>query len=167
MPPVAPAPRLGYSGRMNRWLLKTEPGTYSWADLVREGRTAWTGVANPQAQLNLKAMGEGDLAAIYHTGGEKAAVGIAQVARAAYPEPGSDRLVCVDLAPQAPLANPVTLERLKAEKAFARSPLVKQGRLSVVPLGAAQWKVLVALAKKPGATARPSTPRPRKVRKRR
>jgi predicted RNA-binding protein with PUA-like domain len=131
------------------WLLKTEPGAYSWADLVRDGRTAWTGVANPVAQRNLKAMGAGDRAAVYHTGSEKAAVGVAEVVRAAYPDPGdrSGKLACVDLRPLAPLPTPVPLAALKAHPAFADSPLLRQGRLSVVPLTAAQWSALEALSR--------------------
>jgi predicted RNA-binding protein with PUA-like domain len=132
---------------MSRWLLKTEPSAYSWEDLVREGRTAWTGVANPQAQANLRAMRKGDAAIVYHTGSVKAAVGIAEVVREAYPEPGQEGLVCVDLAAGAALASPVSLAALKAAKPFAGSPLVRQGRLSVVPLDEAQWKALLDLAR--------------------
>jgi predicted RNA-binding protein with PUA-like domain len=134
---------------MAHWLLKTEPSTYSFDDLVRERRTAWTGVANPQAQANLKAMRPGDGVVVYHSG-VKAAVGLGEVARAAYPDPTSDgALVCVDVAAGAPLASPVTLDTLKGSAAFAGSPLLKQGRLSVVPLTAAQLKALLALAKRP------------------
>jgi len=134
---------------MAHWLLKTEPSTYAFDDLLREKRTAWTGVANPQAQLNLKAMKAGDEVAVYHTGSVKAAVGLGAVARAAYPDPtGEGKLVCVDLKAGKPLAAPVTLAALKEAKAFAGSPLVTQGRLSVVPLTAAQWKALLALAGK-------------------
>jgi len=140
---------------MNRWLLKTEPGAYSWDDLVREGRTAWTGVANPQAQSNLRSMRAGDVAVVYHTGAVKAAVGLAVVVRAAYPEPGAGGLSCVDLAPEARLAAPVGLAALKVERAFAGSPLVRQGRLSVVPIDDAQWSVLLALSVK-GPPARPA-----------
>jgi predicted RNA-binding protein with PUA-like domain len=131
---------------MAHWLVKTEPSTYAFEDLTRERRTAWTGVANPQAQLNLKLMRAGDEVAVYHTGAVKAAVGLATVARAAYPDPtGQGKLVCVDLAAGRPLAAPVTLAALKEAKAFAGSPLVTQGRLSVVPLTAAQWKALLAM----------------------
>lgn len=133
---------------MAYWLLKTEPGSYAFTDLVREGRTAWTGVANPAAQRNLRDMKKGDRAAIYHTGAEKAAVGVAEVAGVAYPDPGADgKLVCVDLVPVKPLPAPVALAALKAHPAFADSPLVRQGRLSVVPLTAEQWKAMEALAK--------------------
>jgi len=134
---------------MAHWLLKTEPSTYAFDDLAREKRTAWTGVANPQAQLNLKAMKPGDEVAVYHTGPVKAAVGLGTVARAAYPDPSGDgKQVCVDVKAGKALAAPVTLAALKEAKAFAGSPLVTQGRLSVVPLTAAQWKALVAMGAK-------------------
>jgi predicted RNA-binding protein with PUA-like domain len=129
------------------WLLKTEPGAYSFSDLLREGGTVWTGVKNPVAQRHLRSMEPGDRAAVYHTGAEKAAVGVASVRRAAYPDPtarGEER-VCVDLAPERALPSPVPLARLKAEPAFAGSPLLRQGRLSVVPLTEAQWKALLRL----------------------
>jgi len=133
---------------MSYWLLKTEPGSYAFADLQREGHTAWTGVANPAAQRNLRSMKKGDRAAIYHTGEEKAAVGVAQVAGEAYPDPSAGgKLSCVDLVPVKPLAAPVSLAALKAHPAFADSPLVRQGRLSVVPLTAEQWKTLETLAR--------------------
>jgi predicted RNA-binding protein with PUA-like domain len=128
------------------WLLKTEPGTYSWDDLVREGRTPWNGVANPQAQANLRAMKEGDRVVVYHSG-EKRAIGVAEVVRAAYPDPTADgELVCVDVRAVEPLPAPVPLEALKLEPAFEGSALVRQGRLSVVPLSPAEWKDLAALA---------------------
>ncbi|HSB19084.1 MAG TPA: EVE domain-containing protein [Anaeromyxobacteraceae bacterium] len=135
---------------MASWLLKTEPGAYSFADLRREGRTAWTGVRNPVAQRNLRAMQMGDRAVVYHTGAEKAAVGVAEVVRPAYPDP-ADRtgaLACVDLAAAGPLARPVTLAAMKGHPAFAGSPLLRQGRLSVVPLSADQWKAIEELARK-------------------
>lgn len=131
---------------MPTWLLKTEPDAYSWDDLVREGTTAWTGVTNPQAQGNLRAMKPGDRAVIYHSG-EKRAVGIAEVARAAYPDPGgAEGLVCVDVRAVEPLPAPVPLEALKQETAFEGSLLLRQGRLSVVPLPPAEWRALVDLA---------------------
>lgn len=131
------------------WLLKTEPSAYSFADLQREGVARWDGVANPQALANLKAMRPGDRALLYHTGGERAAVGLAEVVRAAYPDPGEKdpRLVVVDLRAGAPLARPVPLEALKGEAAFAGSPLLRQGRLSVVPLTEAQWRAVERLAR--------------------
>ncbi len=121
------------------WLLKTEPSTYSWDDLARDGRTTWDGVTNPAALKNLRAMQVGDRLVVYHTGDEKAAVGLARVVRAAYPDPrGGATLVVVDIEPDARLAAPVTLAKLKGSALFADSPLVGQGRLSVVPLTDAQ-----------------------------
>ena len=133
---------------MAYWLLKTEPGEYSFDDLAREQVTAWTGVSNPQAQSNLRTMREGDLVVIYHSG-EKRAVGTAEVVRAAYPDPGSrngDGGVCVDVRAREPLPAPVPLEALKQEPAFEGSALLRQGRLSVVPLSPAQWSDLGDLA---------------------
>ena len=131
------------------WLLKTEPSTYSFQDLQREGRARWDGVANPQALANLRSMKPGDQALVYHTGDERAAVGVAEVTRAAYLDPAQEdtRLVVVDLRAVAPLWRPVPLEALKGEGAFAGSPLLKQGRLSVVPLTEAQWRAVERLAR--------------------
>ena len=127
------------------WLLKTEPGEYSYDDLERERRGRWDGVTNPVALRNLRAMKKGDRLLVYHTGDEKAAVGLAEVVREAYPDPKAKggKLVVVDVAPVARLARPVTLAEIKAMQEFAESPLVRQGRLSVVPLTAAQWKAVL------------------------
>ena len=127
------------------WLLKTEPGTYSFDDLEREGRARWDGVTNPVALRNLRAMKKGDRLLVYHTGDERAVVGQAEVAREAYPDPKAKdgRLVVVDIAPRGRLARPVTLAEMKAMPEFAESPLVRQGRLSVVPLTATQWKAVL------------------------
>ncbi len=134
------------------WLVKTEPSTYSWADLVREGTTAWTGVSNAQAQRNLQAMQRGDRVIVYHSG-EKLAVGVAEVVRTAYPDPeGDGDLVCVDLRALEPLPAPVPLEQLKLEPAFEGSVLLRQGRLSVVPLAPAEWRDLVGVADVIGRT---------------
>jgi predicted RNA-binding protein with PUA-like domain len=132
------------------WLLKTEPGDYSYDDLERDGRARWDGVTNPVALKNIRAMKEGDRAVVYHTGGEKTAVGLVEVVRAAYPDPkaGNARLVVVDVAPRGRLARPVPLAELKALDVFAQSPLVRQGRLSVVPLTAAQWSAIVSRGRK-------------------
>jgi predicted RNA-binding protein with PUA-like domain len=126
------------------YLLKTEPSAYSYADLERDGRTTWDGVTNPAALRNLRSASVGDPLFIYHTGDEKAAVGIARVEKAAYPDPKSKnpRLVVIDLAAVKPLARPVTLAEIKAMPVFAESPLVRQGRLSVVPLTKAQWTAI-------------------------
>ena len=131
---------------MGTWLLKTEPDDYAWDDLVREGTTRWTGVTNPQAQGNLRAMKAGDRVVVYHSG-EKRAVGVAEVAKPAYPDPGGGPgRVCVDVRAVAPLPAPVPLDALKLEPAFEGSALLRQGRLSVVPLSPAEWRDLEALA---------------------
>jgi predicted RNA-binding protein with PUA-like domain len=128
------------------WLLKTEPSSFSFADLERAGGAAWDGVKNPAALKNLRAMQKGDRALVYHTGDEKAVVGVAEVTREAYPDPKSrnPRLVVVDVRPLRRLARAISLAEIRALPAFADSPLVKQARLSVVPLTAAQWKALGA-----------------------
>ena len=124
------------------WLLKTEPGSYSYDDLERDGRAVWDGVTNPVALKNLKSMGEGDRVFVYHTGDEKQVVGEARVTRTAYPDPKAPRLSVVDLQAVRRLPKPVTLAELKADDTFAESPLVRQGRLSVVPLTEAQERVI-------------------------
>jgi predicted RNA-binding protein with PUA-like domain len=130
------------------WLVKTEPSAYAFEDLRRDRKTRWDGVSSAPAQLHLRSMRAGDEVAVYHSG-ERAAVGLARVARGAYPDPGDagGKRVAVDLAAGAPLAVPVTLAALRAERLFADSPLVRQGRLSVVPLTAPQWKVLLRLGR--------------------
>jgi predicted RNA-binding protein with PUA-like domain len=131
------------------WLLKTEPGEYSYQDLERAGHARWDGVRNPVALRNLRAMKEGDRVFVYHTGGEKRVIGEAEIVRAAYPDPaaGDARLVVVEIEPRGRLQSPVPLAELKALAEFAESPLLRQGRLSVVPLSAAQWQ---AIAKRGG-----------------
>lgn len=135
----------------NYWILKTEPSTYSFADLVREKRGVWDGVANPVALKNMKAMTIGDPVMIYHTGDEKAIVGLAKVVRGAYPDPKADdpRLVVVDLESGKPVPRPVTLAAIKANAAFQDLALVRQGRLSVVSVPRPLWDRLLAMA---GAT---------------
>ncbi len=132
---------------MAYWLLKTEPESYSYDDLAAERQTAWTGVRNAQAQANLRAMRPGDRAVIYHSG-ERRAIGIAEVSRAAYPDPraANGELVCVDVRAVERLPAPVPLEALKREPAFEGSALLRQGRLSVVPLSPAEWQDLTQLA---------------------
>ena len=128
------------------WLLKTEPSAYGYDDLEREGRTTWDGVSNPAALKNLHSMKEGDRAVIYHTGDERSAVGLAEVVRSAYADPkrGDPKLVVVDLVPRGRFKRAVTLDEIKSLALFNDSPLVRQGRLSVVPLTAGQWKALTA-----------------------
>ena len=126
------------------WLLKTEPSEYSFEDLERAGRAVWDGVMNPVALKNLRAMKKGERVIVYHTGDQRAAVGVAEVTREAYADPKrrNTRLVVVDLVPVARLPRAVTLKEIKAMPLFSDSPLVRQGRLSVVPLTATQWTAL-------------------------
>ena len=130
------------------WLLKTEPSAYAYSDLEREKVARWDGVRNPVAIRNLRAMKVGDAVAIYHTGDEKAVVGTALVEREAYPDPGNPRLVVVDVKATGPVKRPVPLSEIKALPEFAESPLVRQGRLSVVPLTKAQWNALIQVTER-------------------
>lgn len=131
---------------MAYWLLKTEPATYSWADLVKAKRATWDGVKNPTALRNMREMKVGDLAFIYHTGDEKAIVGIAKVVKAAYPDPkaGDTPLVVVDLEPVKALRLPITLSSIKADKQYAAWALVRIPRLSVMPVAVDHWKQLAS-----------------------
>ena len=126
------------------WLLKTEPEAYSYDQLEEEGSTCWDGVKNPAALKNIREMKAGDRAFVYHTGKEKAVVGIAKVVKAAYPDPESKnpKLVVVDIKAERRLGRPMTLAEIKALPVFEDSPLVRQGRLSVVPLTAKQWRTI-------------------------
>jgi predicted RNA-binding protein with PUA-like domain len=128
------------------WVLKTEPSEYGFSDLVRDRRTRWEGVSNPVALKHLRSMPEGDDALIYHTGNEKALVGLARVTSAPYPDPKDPKLVVVDVEPVRPLARVVPLAEIKAEPAFADLGLVRMPRLSVVPVEPAQWKRLLSMA---------------------
>lgn len=134
---------------MNYWLLKTEPETYSWEDLVRDKKGVWDGVRNFQARKNLNAMTKGDCALIYHTGDVKAIVGIATVMKGPYPEPKSPDWVAVDLAPDKPLKNPVTLARVKQDKNLQKMVLAKAARLSVQPVTQEEFKRILELSTKP------------------
>jgi predicted RNA-binding protein with PUA-like domain len=128
------------------WVLKTEPSEYGFPDLVRDRRTRWEGVSNPVALKHLRSMLEGDEALIYHTGKEKALVGLARVASAPYPDPKHPKLVVVDVEPVKPLPRAVPLAEIKAEPAFADLGLVRVPRLSVVPVEPAQWKRMLGMA---------------------
>jgi predicted RNA-binding protein with PUA-like domain len=130
------------------WLFKTEPSTYSFDQLERDGRATWDGVRNPTALRHLRDIGAGDEVLIYHTGDEKAVVGIAKVVKGAYPDSkaGDPRLVVVDVTPVRRLKTPVPLARVKADPFFADFALVRISRLSVMPVSAPQWKRLLALS---------------------
>jgi predicted RNA-binding protein with PUA-like domain len=133
---------------MTDFLFKTEPSEYSFADLVAKGAGVWDGVRNPVALKNMREMAKGDRVFVYHTGSEKAVVGIARATSVAYPDPNQSpgtKLFVIDLAPVRALPRPVSLATLKAEKEFASSPLVRQGRLSVVGLTASQSAFILKL----------------------
>lgn len=127
---------------MAQWLVKEEPEHYSYAQLERDGRTVWTGVKNPLAQKHLRSIRKGDRIFYYHTGKEKAVVGIARAAGDAYPDPKdrTGKAWVVDVVPERKLPNPVTLAAIKADPAFASFPLVRMPRLSVMPVSDAEWK---------------------------
>ena len=131
---------------MAYWLMKSEPGTYGWDDLVRDGGTDWDGVRNPAARLHLRAMKPGDEAFFYHSGKDKAVVGIMRVTGAAVPDPKDEAWAAVPVAPVRPLPAPVTLKAIKAEPALAGMALLRQSRLSVSPVSEAEWAAILALA---------------------
>ena len=130
----------------NYWILKTEPSTYAFADLTREGTAVWDGVTNPVALRNIRGMTPGDQVMIYHTGDEKAIVGLASVVSEPRPDPKNPKLVVVDLKAGAAVGKPVTLAAVKADPAFADLALVRQGRLSVVPVPPSIWTRLLAMS---------------------
>lgn len=142
---------------MQYWMMKTEPGEFSFDDLVRDGSTVWDGVRNFQARNNLKAMKKGDQVLIYHSVTEKALAGIAQVSREFYPDPTDNPRgdwVVVNIEPIKPLKRKVTLAEIKAIPSLAEIPLVKQSRLSVMPLDKWVHEQLMALSEtKDGTTA--------------
>jgi predicted RNA-binding protein with PUA-like domain len=133
---------------MNHWLVKSEPEAYSWSDLLRDGKTAWTGVRSYAARNHLRAMKTGDAVFFYHSGEEKSVVGLARVARGPYPDPTADGgdWSAVDLSPEKALARPVTLAAIKAGKILRETALVRQSRLSVMPVTAEQFECLLALS---------------------
>ena len=141
---------------MALWLLKTEPSEYSWDDLAGEKQTTWDGISNPTALIHMRAMKRGDRALIYHTGNERAVVGIAKVMRAAYPDPkaGNEKLLAVDIKPMKKLKNPVTLEQIKTDKTFAGWELLRIGRLSVVPVTQKMWNRIIELSNRSGNDAK-------------
>lgn len=134
--------------KMAIWLLKTEPSNYSFADLERDGETMWDGVANNQALQNLRLTQQGDIALIYHTGDEKSIVGIAQVSRGFYVNPELDdpKLAVCEVKARERMTNPVSLAQIKAHPELADWALVKNSRLSVVPVSEAQWQIVQTLS---------------------
>jgi predicted RNA-binding protein with PUA-like domain len=129
------------------WLFKEEPEHYSYDDLVRDGRTSWTGVRNPVAQRNLRSVKKGDKIFFYHTGNEKAVIGICRAAGDAYADPAdkSGKLFAVDVEPVKKLKSPVTLAAIKADRKFATFVLTRVPRLSVMPVSDEEWKAIVAM----------------------
>ena len=129
------------------WLVKQEPETYSWDDFVRDGRTDWTGVRNFQARNNLRQMKVGDRVLFYHSGTGKCVVGIAEVAKAAYPDPTADdpQWVAVDLKPVKPLNEPVPLASIRYHAKLGNLPLIRQSQLSVMPLTKEEFETIVGM----------------------
>ncbi len=133
---------------MAYWLMKSEPSAYSWDQLVKDKRTNWSGVRNYQAAINLKAMKNGDKAFFYHSNDGLAVVGVVEIVKEAYPDPTDEkgRFVMVDVKPIMPVKTPVTLSAIKAEEKLEGMALVKQSRLSVSPVSAAEWKIVCKMA---------------------
>jgi predicted RNA-binding protein with PUA-like domain len=145
-------PDLFFTGHptMALWLLKTEPSTYSYDDLAREKKTRWDGITNATALKHIRTMKKGDRALIYHTGDERAVIGIADITSNPYADPKAkdEKIVAFDLKPKQKLALPVTLDTIKADKAFEGWDLLRIGRLSVVPVPPAMWKRIEQLSSK-------------------
>jgi len=135
--------------KTSHWMVKQEPETYSWDDFVHDGKTDWSGVRNYQARNNLREMKTGDSVLFYHSGKDKAVVGIAEVVKAAYADPtaGDPQWVAVDLKPVKPLAHPVPLASIRYDKRLNALPLIRQSQLSVMPLTADEFEVIVSLGK--------------------
>jgi predicted RNA-binding protein with PUA-like domain len=131
---------------MNYWLVKSEPGTYSWENLVQDKKTTWDGVRNFQARNNLKAMKKGDLALFYHSNEGKAVIGISKIVKEAYPDPKDKDWVVVDLGVHKKLKNPVSLAQVKATKKLADMVLVRVSRLSVQPVKPEEFDLILALS---------------------
>ena len=131
---------------MNYWLVKTEPDTYSWDDLVKEKKGTWDGVRNFQARSNMKKMQKGDLVFVYHTGDEKSIVGTAKVVKEGYPEPKDAEWIAVDLSPEKKLKKPITLSQIKADKRLKDMVLVRAARLSVQPVSQEEFDYILSLS---------------------
>jgi predicted RNA-binding protein with PUA-like domain len=135
---------------MQHWLIKSEPGTYAWADLVRDGKTRWDGVRNFQARNNIRAMRRGDLALFYHSVNERQIPGVARVVAAPYPDPTAKEgdWAAVDVEPAFALREPVALERIKRERELQGMTLLKQSRLSVQPVRKEEFDAIVRIGGK-------------------
>jgi predicted RNA-binding protein with PUA-like domain len=132
---------------MAYWLMKSEPESYSWSDLVRDGGTEWDGVRNNAARLHLKAMKVGDTAFFYHSMSDKAVVGIMRITREAQPDPKDRDWVSVRVEPVEALPRPVTLAEIKAEPRLSKMELIRQSRLSVAPVRDDEWELVLEMAK--------------------
>ena len=131
---------------MAHWLMKSEPESYSWGDLVRDGGTEWDGVRNNAARLHLKAMKKGDEAFLYHSMSDKAVVGIMRITREVQPDPKDQNWVSVRVEAVQPLRRPVTLSEIKAEPKLAKMELIRQSRLSVAPVRDDEWRTVLEMA---------------------
>jgi predicted RNA-binding protein with PUA-like domain len=148
------------------WLFKEEPTHYSFDALVEDGRTVWSGVRNPLAQKHLREVKRGDRIFYYHTGNEKAVVGVAAAIGDAYPDPSSASHAVVDIEPVRKLPRPVTLAEIKADPSFGRFPLVRMARLSVMPVTDDEWARIEAMAREPAAAGAPAKRSPARTGKR-
>ena len=135
------------SAKNSYWMVKQEPETYSWTDFVNDGRTDWSGVRNYQARNNLREMKNGDRVLFYHSGKDKAVVGLAEVVKSAYKDPTADdpQWVAVDLKPLKPFATPVLLAAIRYDKRLSQLPLIRQSQLSVMPLTKDEFDVIVTM----------------------
>ena len=131
---------------MAYWLMKSEPGSYSWQDLVRDGSTEWDGVRNNAARLHLKAMKRGDEAFFYHSMDERSVIGVMRIVREAAPDPKDGDWVSVKVEPVQELVRPVTLKEIKAEPKLAKMELIRQSRLSVAPVRDEEWREVLKLS---------------------
>ena len=131
---------------MNYWLMKTEPSTYSWDDLVRDKKTIWDGVRNYAARIHLKTMQKGDLVLIYHSMDDKAVVGTGKIMKEDFPDPKDNDWTVVELSPGKKLKKPVTLAMVKGDKRLANMVLVKNSRLSVQPVKAEEFDMILAMS---------------------
>lgn len=131
----------------NYWMVKQEPETYSWNDFVTDGKTDWTGVRNYQARNNLREMNAGDPVLFYHSGKDKAVVGVAEVVKSAYPDPTTEdpQWVAVDLKPIKPLKTPVLLAAIRYDKRLSALPLIRQSQLSVMPLTKDEFEAILGM----------------------
>ena len=133
---------------MNHWLVKQEPENYSFDDLLRDGKTVWDGVRNYQARNNLREMRVGDKVLFYHSVSEKAVVGSAEIARESFPDPNDEKWLAVEIVPVEKFAKAVTLNEIKAAEDLENIALLKQSRLSVLPLSKEEFKAIIELSKR-------------------